>query len=86
MLPSAVKPDAEEIANLEDDPSQWPHIAIVILHWNNYADTAECLESLHEKDHPNMAVVVVDNGSVDGPGNNWPRSLTGGSSSFALVA
>jgi GT2 family glycosyltransferase len=43
-----------------------PIVAVVVLAFNNYADTAECLTSLeHLKYHP-LFVVVVDNGSTDG--------------------
>lgn len=39
---------------------------IVVLTWNNYADTAACLQSLRALTYPNYQVVVVDNGSSDG--------------------
>lgn len=42
-----------------------PTVAIVILNWNNYDDTAECLSSLESVEYPNTSVVVVDNGSED---------------------
>ena len=38
---------------------------IVILNWNNYADTASCLESIRDLEYGNREVVVVDNGSTD---------------------
>jgi len=40
-------------------------VSIIILNWNGYADTAECLNSLQELDYPNYRVLVVDNGSTD---------------------
>ncbi|OGZ32266.1 MAG: hypothetical protein A2646_01595 [Candidatus Portnoybacteria bacterium RIFCSPHIGHO2_02_FULL_39_12] len=40
-----------------------PKVFIIILHWNNLADTLECLESLEKIDYPNYQVVVIDNGS-----------------------
>jgi hypothetical protein len=43
-----------------------PRVAIVVLNWNNWRDTAECLASLQHLDYPNYEVVVVDNGSTDG--------------------
>jgi len=43
-----------------------PKVFIVILNWNNYADTAECLLSLNNLENPNFQVVLVDNASTDG--------------------
>jgi GT2 family glycosyltransferase len=45
-----------------------PEVAIVILNWENYPDTAECLSSVKETVYPNYRVIVVDNGSSDGSG------------------
>jgi GT2 family glycosyltransferase len=42
-----------------------PHVAIIILNWNGWRDTLECLESLNEVDYPCLDVLVVDNGSRD---------------------
>lgn len=40
--------------------------AVVILNWNNWRDTVECLESVFRSTYPDFSVVVVDNGSTDG--------------------
>ena len=40
--------------------------AIVLLNWNGWKDTIECLQSLALLAHPSYAVVVVDNASTDG--------------------
>lgn len=45
-----------------------PKVGIVILNWNNYSDTASCLNSLNNITYENTFVVVVDNGSEDGSG------------------
>lgn len=45
---------------------QTPKVSIVILNWNNFKDTKECLESLEKITYPNCEVIVVDNGSKDG--------------------
>ncbi|WP_158413908.1 glycosyltransferase family 2 protein [Halorubrum sp. CGM5_25_10-8B] len=45
-----------------------PEVAIIVLNWNNYSDTAECLRSLKDIEYPNYCVYVVDNGSTDGSG------------------
>lgn len=42
-----------------------PPVTIVILNWNNAADTLDCLASVYELDYPNYRVLVVDNGSTD---------------------
>lgn len=43
-----------------------PKVSVVIVNWNNFADTAECMESLMRATYPNYEVVVVDNGSNGG--------------------
>ncbi len=43
-------------------------VAVVVLSWNGRADTLACLASLGAVDYPELAVIVVDNGSVDGTG------------------
>ena len=43
-------------------------ISIVILNWNQYNDTAECLDSIRKIEHPDFEIILVDNGSVDGSG------------------
>lgn len=43
-------------------------VGIVVVNWNNYEDTAECLESLADLSYPSYRVTVVDNGSTDGSG------------------
>jgi len=43
-----------------------PKVAIIILNWNGWRDTIECLESiLKEENYPNYEILVVDNGSQD---------------------
>ncbi|HOB59693.1 MAG TPA: glycosyltransferase family 2 protein [Methanoregulaceae archaeon] len=42
-----------------------PTVAIIILNWNGWRDTLECLESLYQIQYPNYTVVLIDNGSVD---------------------
>ena len=43
----------------------FPNVAIIILNWNGWKDTLECLESLYHIDYPNYNILVVDNGSED---------------------
>jgi hypothetical protein len=42
-----------------------PKVAVVILNWNGWRDTIECLESLFQVSYESMFVIVVDNGSTD---------------------
>src|SRR2546427_1307343 len=48
-------------------PPTWsaPKVAILVLNWNGWADTIDCLDSLSQISYPNFALVVVDNGSTD---------------------
>ena len=41
-------------------------VSIVILNWNGWADTIECLESVFRSDYEGFNVVVCDNDSQDG--------------------
>ncbi|WP_048160727.1 glycosyltransferase family 2 protein [Thermococcus sibiricus] len=43
----------------------FPRVSIIILNWNGWRDTIECLESVYRITYPNYDVVVVDNGSQD---------------------
>lgn len=43
-----------------------PAVAIIVLNWNNYSDTQECLRSLRTIQYPRYSVVLIDNGSTDG--------------------
>lgn len=43
-----------------------PPVHVVLLNWNGWRDTIECLESLFRLDYPELRIVVCDNGSTDG--------------------
>lgn len=45
--------------------SSAPAVWAVVLSWNNFVDTDECLASLLGQDYPNYRVALVDNGSDD---------------------
>jgi GT2 family glycosyltransferase len=47
-------------------PSSLGHVCIVVLNWNGWRDTIECLESLFLQNYPSFTVVVCDNASSDG--------------------
>jgi len=42
----------------------YPKVSVITVNWNNFSDSAECLESLKKVTYPNYEVIVVDNGSV----------------------
>jgi len=54
-------------------------VAILILNWNNFLDTKECLDSLRDLTYKNYQIILVDNGSTDGSGlrlkQNFPDLL-----------
>lgn len=43
----------------------YPRVTIVILNWNGWQDTIECLESLYRIDYVNYNIILLDNGSID---------------------
>ncbi len=43
----------------------FPPVAVIVLNWNGWQDTIECLETVARQDYPNFNVLVVDNGSDD---------------------
>lgn len=42
-----------------------PLVAIVILNWNGWQDTTNCLSSLNVSEYKNFRIIIVDNGSTD---------------------
>jgi len=42
-----------------------PLVVCILVNWNNWRDTAECLASLARQDYPALRVVVVDNASTN---------------------
>jgi GT2 family glycosyltransferase len=43
----------------------YPRVSVIILNWNGWMDTVECLESLFQINYPNFDVVLVDNNSTN---------------------
>lgn len=43
----------------------YPVVSIVLLNWNDFYNTSECLQSLRECTYEPMHILVVDNGSFD---------------------
>ena len=46
--------------------AEQPLVAIVILNWNGWLDTINCLNSLKISNYKNFRIIVIDNGSTDG--------------------
>jgi GT2 family glycosyltransferase len=42
-----------------------PRVTCVVLNWNGWRDTLDCLAALKESSYPHLNVMVVDNGSTD---------------------
>lgn len=66
---------------------EWPEVAIIILNWNGWQDTIECLESLQRLTYPNYRMVVIDNGSTDGSMDkikDWAASELAAESKFFI--
>lgn len=40
-----------------------PRVVCILVNWNGWQDTIECLDALKEEDYPDLDVIVVDNGS-----------------------
>lgn len=45
--------------------SQDPSVYVVILNWNGWPDTIQCLNALARSTYKRLSVIVVDNGSID---------------------
>lgn len=41
------------------------NVVIIIVNWNGYKDTIECLTSLKKLSYKNLSTIIVDNGSTD---------------------
>jgi GT2 family glycosyltransferase len=55
-----------------------PKVFTVLLNWNGWQDTLECVRSLQDVTYPNQSVVIVDNGSVGDDVQNLRRELGNG--------
>jgi GT2 family glycosyltransferase len=42
-----------------------PPVACIVLNWNGWQHTIDCLDALKESTYPELNVIVVDNGSTD---------------------
>ena len=42
-----------------------PSVYLILVNWNKFHDTAECIDSLKSLAYPNFHIIIVDNGSSD---------------------
>jgi GT2 family glycosyltransferase len=49
-----------------DHPGSLLKVAVVVVNWNGWSHTIECLESVQRTTYPSFEIIVVDNGSSDG--------------------
>jgi GT2 family glycosyltransferase len=47
----------------------------VVLNWNNYDQTKQCLKSLQQVTYPHLKILVVDNASSDGSGHRLQQEF-----------
>ncbi|NQW95262.1 MAG: glycosyltransferase family 2 protein [Polaromonas sp.] len=58
-----------------------PLVSIVVLNWNGWPMTKDCLKSIEASDYQNYRVLVVDNGSTD----DSVANLQAGGGDFELI-
>ncbi len=56
----------ENLASRRSPPT--PLVTAVVLNWCDAAATTACVTSLQESDYPRLSILIVDNGSPDGSG------------------
>jgi GT2 family glycosyltransferase len=56
---------ASPLDDQNDRPLALPLVCCVVVNWNGWRDTLECLTSLQQQEYENLEVIVVDNGSTD---------------------
>jgi len=42
-----------------------PKVIILIVNWNGYRDTIECIESIQKVNYHNYQIIIIDNGSIN---------------------
>lgn len=50
-----------------------PNVTVIILNWNSWHDTIECLESVFKIEFPNFNIILIDNNSQD---DSVPRIIS----------
>jgi len=52
-------------------------ISIVIINWNCYNDTFQCVQALRKSTYKNFEIIVVDNASMDGSAEKIEQNIEG---------
>lgn len=68
---------------------QLPRVYVLLLNWNGWRDTIECLESVFRMHHPDFRVIVCDNASSDGSVDaivGWAKGEVPAASGSAALA
>lgn len=62
------RPLSDESMPIDREPvhSAIARVCVIVLNWNGWRDTIECLESVLRLDYPDYKVIVCDNNSSDG--------------------
>ncbi len=50
---------------LVEPAENYLHVSIIILNWNTWQDTIECLESVLKSNYPNYTIFLIDNNSTN---------------------
>lgn len=57
--------------------NNFPKISVIILNWNSWKDTIECLESVFKNKYSNIRVILFENGSENDSFNNILKWASG---------
>jgi GT2 family glycosyltransferase len=71
---SLLPEDLTSIHN-QKNSRQGPKVSIIILVWNSYDVTRDCLLSLRKLDYPAFEIILVDNGSIDSSSEKLAREF-----------
>ncbi len=52
-----------------------PLVYVILVNWNRFDDTAECISSLNKLAYSNFRIIVVDNGSSDDSVSRFKRQF-----------
>ncbi len=61
--------------NASAQPLSQPKVAAVILNWNGFDNTVECVQSLQNSGYSNLHIVVADNGSKNNEAQRLQQTL-----------
>lgn len=65
------------MTGISDINKRMPRVAIVVLNWNGWADTIQCIRSIHRLSDADYDIILVDNHSSDNSIENIRRYCEG---------